>query len=58
MVIRVVPVVVVVVSAYRICTLDILAFMELESADSDPWTMVAKTSFFMTGTDDPGGNCR
>ena len=53
----VIGVVTVVVSAKRICTLDILAFMELESSTSDPCTMLARTSFFITGTDDPGGNC-
>lgn len=47
-----------VVSAKRICTLEILAFMELDSSAKDPLTMAARTSFFITATDDPGGNCK
>ena len=46
-------------SATRVCTLEMLAFMEFEMSAIDPLTMETRLSFEMASTlEVPGGNCK
>lgn len=46
-------------SANRVCTLEMLALMELEMSAREPFTMETRMSFFIASTlDVPGGNCK
>ena len=54
-----VDVIIVDVSATRVCTLEMLPLMEFEMSAIDPLTMETRLSFVIASTlEVPGGNCK